>query len=44
MALQAGFSWPSHVDGEQFAERYFSGRADCLRPPANAESFLIART
>lgn len=44
MALHAGFSRASHVNGEQLSERYFSGRADGLCPPSNAENFLIART
>jgi hypothetical protein len=33
MALQAGFSQAIHVTGEELAKRYFSGRADSLRPP-----------
>lgn len=43
MARRAGFSRADHVDGEQLATRYFAGRRDGLRPPANAENFLVAR-
>jgi hypothetical protein len=31
-----------HVSAAQLAERYFSRRADGLRPPNNSEELLIA--
>lgn len=42
LARQAGFKHVENVSGQQLAERYFSGRHDDLRPPDNAENFLVA--
>jgi methyltransferase (TIGR00027 family) len=43
LAGKAGFRNVRHVPGTSFAERYFSGRADGLRP-ASGEDFLVATT
>ena len=43
MARDAGFSDVSHISSPVLAERYFSGRADGLRP-STGEDWLIART
>ncbi|MEU8135536.1 class I SAM-dependent methyltransferase [Streptodolium elevatio] len=40
-ALAAGFSKAVHVSPDDLAARYFTGRADGLRPP-RAEQFLVA--
>ncbi|HTQ05740.1 MAG TPA: class I SAM-dependent methyltransferase [Polyangiaceae bacterium] len=42
LARDAGFEHVSHVSATALAERYFAGRADGLRPPANSEEFLVA--
>jgi len=42
LAREAGFSTAEHVSGDDLAGRYFAGRPDDLRPPANAEELLIA--
>jgi methyltransferase (TIGR00027 family) len=42
MAREAGFSRVQHVSADDLAHRYFAGRADGLRPPANGEEFLVA--
>jgi methyltransferase (TIGR00027 family) len=42
MAREAGFSRVQHVSADDLARRYFAGRADGLRPPANGEEFLLA--
>lgn len=42
LAREAGFAKVEHVSAEALAERYFSGRSDGLRPPRNAEEFLVA--
>jgi len=44
MARQAGFQEVQHVSADELARRYFAGRADGLRPPANSEELLVART
>jgi len=42
LAREAGFREVQHVSAAMLAQRYFSGRADGLRPPNNAEELLIA--
>jgi O-methyltransferase involved in polyketide biosynthesis len=44
LARDAGFTQVQHVSADELAQRYFSGRTDGLRPPANAEELLVART
>ena len=44
MARAAGLRDASHVSAKSLGERYFSGRADGLRPPENGEELLVART
>jgi methyltransferase (TIGR00027 family) len=44
MARDAGFKKVTHVSAADLAARYFAGRADGLRPPNNAEEFLVAST
>lgn len=44
MAREAGFREVSHVPATGLAQRYFAGRADGLRPPANSEELLVAST
>ncbi|MGH6981692.1 MAG: hypothetical protein ACREFC_10835, partial [Stellaceae bacterium] len=44
MARDAGFKKVAHVPASDLAARYFSGRRDGLRPPNNAEEFLVAAT
>ena len=43
MAREAGFKDARHVSGRELSERYFSGRADGLRP-STGEDLLIATT
>ncbi len=43
LARAAGFTDIRHVSGSSLGERYFSGRADGLRP-SSGEDFLIATT
>jgi methyltransferase (TIGR00027 family) len=43
LAREAGFRDVQHVAGTSFAERYFAGRPDDLRP-SSGEDFLVART
>ncbi|GAA5131112.1 class I SAM-dependent methyltransferase [Pseudonocardia adelaidensis] len=43
LAREAGFPGVRHVPGTSYAERYFSGRSDGLRPPSG-EDLLIATT
>ncbi|KIF66749.1 methyltransferase [Streptomyces sp. AcH 505] len=43
LARDAGFSDVEHVSGASLAERYFSGRADGLRP-SSGEDLLLATT
>lgn len=42
LAREAGFSQTRHVSSADLAEIYFAGRTDGLRPPNNAEEFLVA--
>jgi O-methyltransferase involved in polyketide biosynthesis len=44
LARDAGFTQAHHVSAADLAQRYFAGRTDGLRPPANAEELLIAGT
>jgi len=44
LARAAGFKSVRHVSADALAGRYFAGRADGLRPPANCEEFLVATT
>lgn len=41
MAGEAGFSRASHISGRRLGDRYFTGRADRLRP-SSGEDFLVA--
>lgn len=42
LARECGFRNVEHVSANALTERYFAGRTDGLRPPANAEEFLVA--
>jgi methyltransferase (TIGR00027 family) len=42
LAREAGFKDARHVSADDLTQRYFSDRADGLRPAANAEELLIA--
>ncbi|WHZ11063.1 MAG: O-methyltransferase [Burkholderiaceae bacterium] len=42
LARDAGLSQVEHVSAEALVVRYFAGRADGLRPPANSEELLVA--
>ncbi|WP_342375165.1 class I SAM-dependent methyltransferase [Myxococcus stipitatus] len=44
LARQSEFRDVLHVSAADLAERYFAGRSDGLRPPNNAEEFLLATT
>jgi O-methyltransferase involved in polyketide biosynthesis len=44
LAREAGFADVRHVSAVALAERYFAGRTDGLRPPANSEELLVAST
>jgi len=44
LAREAGFKDARHVSSGDLARRYFTGRADGLRPPDSAEDLLIATT
>jgi methyltransferase (TIGR00027 family) len=44
LAREAGFKEVRHVPATDLAQRYFADRTDGLRPPANAEEFLVAAT
>lgn len=44
LARGQGFKEARHVSADELARRYFSDRADGLRPPANAEELLVATT
>jgi methyltransferase (TIGR00027 family) len=44
LARQAGFRVVRHVSADDLARRYFAGRADGLRPPANSEELLVGTT
>lgn len=42
LARENGFRDARHISADMLTERYFSGRADGLRPPRNAEELLVA--
>lgn len=42
LAREAGFREARHVSAADLTQRYFAGRTDGLRPPRNAEEFLVA--
>jgi methyltransferase (TIGR00027 family) len=42
LACGAGFKTVEHVSADALAARYFAGRSDGLRPPANCEELLVA--
>ncbi|MGN6259986.1 MAG: class I SAM-dependent methyltransferase [Ralstonia sp.] len=42
LARENGFRDAKHISADMLTERYFSGRADGLRPPRNAEELLVA--
>ena len=44
LARDAGFREVQHISAAMLAQRYFAGRTDGLRPPANAEELLVATT
>lgn len=44
LAHAAGFRVVQHVSADALTERYFSGRADGMRPPSNSEELLVATT
>ncbi|TCS25764.1 methyltransferase (TIGR00027 family) [Acidomonas methanolica] len=44
LAHEVGFKDARHVSANDLTQRYFAERADGLRPPANAEEFLVAAT
>lgn len=44
LARQAGFKDRQHVSSAELTRRYFADRTDGLRPPRNAEEFLVAST
>jgi O-methyltransferase involved in polyketide biosynthesis len=44
LAREAGFKEVRHVSAAELDMRYFSGRGDGLRPPLNAEEFLVTTT
>jgi methyltransferase (TIGR00027 family) len=44
LAREAGFRDVLHVSADALAQRYFAGRTDGLRPPANSEELLVATT
>jgi methyltransferase (TIGR00027 family) len=44
LARAAGFGSARHVSAADLAQRYFADRTDGLRPPNNAEEFLVAST
>jgi methyltransferase (TIGR00027 family) len=44
LASEAGFKEVRHVSADMLAQGYFSGRTDGLRPPANTEELLVAKT
>jgi methyltransferase (TIGR00027 family) len=44
LASTCGFKQVKHVSAADITARYFAGRADGLRPPANAEELLVAST
>jgi methyltransferase (TIGR00027 family) len=44
LARECGFHRARHVSAAMLTDRYFAGRSDGLRPPLNAEEFLVATT
>jgi methyltransferase (TIGR00027 family) len=44
LARACGFRQVRHVSAADITARYFAGRSDGLRPPANAEELLVAST
>jgi len=44
LAREAGFREARHISAADLTQRYFAGRTDGLRPPKNAEEFLVATT
>jgi methyltransferase (TIGR00027 family) len=44
LAQEAGFREVQHVSAATLTRRYFTGRADGLRPPNNSEELLVATT
>ncbi|HVY83381.1 MAG TPA: class I SAM-dependent methyltransferase [Steroidobacteraceae bacterium] len=44
LAREAGFKEVEHVSAATLSRRYFANRTDGLRPPQDAEEFLVART
>jgi hypothetical protein len=44
LARDAGFLEARHVSAATLTQRYFAGRSDGLRPPANSEELLVATT
>jgi methyltransferase (TIGR00027 family) len=44
LARDSGFREARHVSAADLADRYFAGRTDGLRPPANSEELLVATT
>jgi methyltransferase (TIGR00027 family) len=44
LARAAGFAQVQHISAADLTQRYFAGRNDGLRPPANAEELLVANT
>jgi methyltransferase (TIGR00027 family) len=44
LARECGFNGAGHVSAAMLTDRYFAGRSDGLRPPLNAEEFLVATT
>ncbi|MFS2103077.1 class I SAM-dependent methyltransferase [Ralstonia sp. Ralssp135] len=42
LARESGFRDAQHISADMLTGRYFSGRADGLRPPRNAEELLVA--
>lgn len=42
LARQSGFQQAQHISAAALTDRYFAGRSDGLRPPANAEELLVA--
>jgi methyltransferase (TIGR00027 family) len=44
LVREAGFRAVRHVPAVELGDRYFGGRADGLRPPANSEELLAATT
>ena len=41
---EPGAKEAQHVSGNDLTQRYFANRTDGLRPPTNAEEFLVVTT